>query len=83
MKDFSSMETSRDIDYERKESPYMETSHDNYEKKAYKNNSFQLLNQSLSFTGKNVSLLSATSVLSPLLRAYNTNASLYNLTCTD
>ena len=43
----------------------------------------QLQNHSLSFIHKNKSLLSATSILSRSLMAYNTTASLDKLTCTD
>ena len=43
----------------------------------------QLQNHSIVFIHKNISLVSASSILSCSLRAYNTTASLDKLTCTD
>ena len=75
---------SRGIDQKRKETPYVEMSRDNDQKKhAYTSNEMQLRNHSLTFIHKNKSLVSAISVLSRSPMAYNTTASLDKLTCTD
>ena len=58
-------------------------SRDTDPKHAYICNEMQLQNHSLSFFHKNKSLFSATSILSRSRMAYNTNASLDKLTCTD
>ena len=74
---------SRDNDQKRKESPYMEKSHDKDHKNAYTSNDGQLQNHSSVFIHKNNSLPSATSVLSRSAVAYSTTASLDKLICTD
>ena len=74
---------SRDNDWKKKESPYMEMSHDNDQKQAYISNEMQLQNHSLTFIHKNKSFLSATSILFCSPMAYNTTASLDKLTCTN
>ena len=53
------------------------------EKDAYVGQKKQLQNHSLNFIHKNEAILSATSILSSSSMAYNTTASLDNLTCTD
>ena len=58
-------------------------SRDNDQQNAYICNNMQLQTQSLTFFHKNKSFLSATSVLSRSPMAYNTTASLDQLTCTD
>ena len=72
---------SRDNVQKRRESPYMEKSRDNDEKRyVYKlRNAAQ--NHSLTFFHTNKSLLLATSILSRSPMAYNTTASLDKLTC--
>ena len=77
------MEISRDNDRKRKEFPYMEIARDNDQQNGYISNEMQLQNRSLTFVHKNKSLLSATSILSRSPMAYNTAASLDQLTCTD
>ena len=77
------MEMSRDKDQKRKKAPYVERSRDNDQKHAYISNKMHLQNHSLTFIHKNKSLVSATSILSRSPMAYNTTASLDNLTCTD
>ena len=52
-------------------------------KDAYISKEMQLQNHSLTFIHQNKSLVSATSILSRSPMAYNTTASLDNLTCTD
>ena len=74
------MELSRDNDEKRKESPYMEMSRVTDQKKMRISSEMQLQNHSLTFIHKNKSLLSATSFLSCSPMAYNTTASLENLT---
>ena len=52
-------------------------------KDAYITSEMQLQNHSLAFIHKNKSLVSATSILSRSPMAYNTTATLDELTCTD
>ena len=78
------MEMSRDNAQRRKESPYMEKSRENEQKKvAYISNDEQLQNHSLYFIHKSKLLLSATIIPSSSPMAYNTTASLDKLTCID
>ena len=68
------MERSRDKDQKRKESDYIGMSRDNDQKYAYLSNKMQLQSHSLTFNNKNISLPSATSILSRSSMACNTSA---------
>ena len=65
------------------DSPYMDKSRDNDQKRCVYKERNSAKNHSLIFFHKNKSLLSATSILSRSPMAYNPTASLDKLTCTD
>ena len=77
------MEMSGDNAQNRKETPYMDKSRDNDQKKCVYKWRNAAKNHSLIFFHKNKSLLSATTILSRSPMAYNTPASLDKLTRTD
>ena len=67
----------------RKESPYIDKSRDNDQKRCVFKYRSAAKNLSLIFFHKNKSLLSATSTLSRSPKAHNTTASLDKLTCSN
>ena len=77
------MEMSRDNAEKRKESPYMEKSRDNDQKKCVYKYRNAAQNHSLTFVHKNKTLLSPTSTLSRSAMAYTTTAALDKPLCTD
>ena len=77
------MEMSGDNAQKRKESPYMDKSRDNDQKRCVYKQRVAAKNHSLIFFDKNKSLLSATTILSRSPMAYNTTTSLDKLTCID
>ena len=77
------MEMSRDKDRKRKNLPIWKRHVRMIKEDAYISKEMQLQNHSFTFFQKNYSLLSATSTLSRSPMAYNTTASLDNVTCTD
>ena len=77
------MEMSGDNVQKRKESPYVDKSLDNDQKRCVYRRRNAAKNPSSVFFHKNKSLHSATSILSRSPMAYNTTASLDKLTCTD
>ena len=66
-----------------KKVPHKEMSRDKTKKDAHISNEWQLQNHSLTFSHKNNSLLSPTSILSRSSMGYITTASLDKLTCAD